>query len=316
MQIAEEIYPGVRDDKNQRFLYTTALAITSQGETVDRNIALADQAYEYYREHGVFPTDLKVKKPSILENLRKVNEAIAEGGGGEVGIAKLRKFFAKKMTARELTAATGVEPGQTLKDDVVWGSAMLGPKIGNGFYQNLNGNFKPITMDLWFMRAWGRITNTGVSAKGIGEQMNRFTTALDAGGMPIPRTERRRLELAEEILKQHERDYKLYRKEFDSGEREKSELVYASERLMYAHAGAMVEAPKNGTQRQWITAVFNRALEKLKEDHGLELTPAGAQATWWWPEKILWEEMGVTGKKRDTDYAKSLADLRDRKRAT
>ena len=316
MVIAEEIYPGVKDDKNQRFLYTAALAITSQGETVDRNIALADQAYEYFREHGVFPTDLKVKKPSILENLRKVNEAIAEGGGGEAGITKVRKFFATKMTARELAAKTSVEPGQTLKDDVVYGSAMLGPKIGNGFYQNLNGNFSPITMDLWFMRAWGRITNTGVSAKGIADQMLRFTTALDAGGMPVPRTERRRLELAETILDQHEKDYKTFRKDYDDGVREKSELVYAAERLMYVHKGAMVEAPKNGNQRKWITAVFQRALEKLKEDHGLELTPAGAQATWWWPEKILWEEMGVTGKKRDTDYAKSLIDLRDRKKAT
>tara|TARA_Y100000004_G_scaffold47959_1_gene52803 strand:+ start:1730 stop:10168 length:8439 start_codon:yes stop_codon:yes gene_type:complete len=42
----------------------------------------------------------------------------------------------------------------------VYGSYILGPKIGNGFYQNLMGNFVPITMDMWFMRTWGRMTGT------------------------------------------------------------------------------------------------------------------------------------------------------------
>ena len=52
----------------------------------------------------------------------------------------------------------------------------------------------------------------------------------------------------------------------------------------------------------------------LEKDRGLKLTPAGAQATWWWPEKILWEEMGVIGKKRDTDYKKSLIALAEQKK--
>ena len=36
----------------------------------------------------------------------------------------------------------------------------FGPKIGQGFYQNLMGNFDPITIDLWFMRTWGRLTGS------------------------------------------------------------------------------------------------------------------------------------------------------------
>ena len=40
------------------------------------------------------------------------------------------------------------------------GSAIFGPKIGGGFYQNLMGNFHPVTQDLWFMRTFGRLAGT------------------------------------------------------------------------------------------------------------------------------------------------------------
>ena len=101
MAIAEEIYPELKSDQDGRFMYTAALAITSQGETVDSNVRLADEAYMHWREHGEFPTELKVKKPSINGNLRKINESVAEGG-----IEKMREFFDNPMTARELTDRT------------------------------------------------------------------------------------------------------------------------------------------------------------------------------------------------------------------
>ena len=308
MSIAEEIYPELADDPDARFMYTAALAITSQGETVDRNVALADAVYMHYREHGEFPLDIKVKKPSVTENLRKMNEAVDEGG-----IEKMREFFDQEMTARELFEKTGVEPRQTAKGDMVYGSAMLGPKIGNGFYQNLNGNFKPITMDLWFMRAWGRITNTGVQKTDLTEQLERFELALIDEKLPVPKSKAGTIKVAEQVWAKHEKDYVTHRAEYDNDEREKNELVRAAERLVMHADGMMVEQPKNATQRRWVTSVFKRALEIVKEKHGVTLTPAGAQATWWWPEKILWEDMGVRGKTRDTDYLKSLRALKAKK---
>ena len=65
MQIAEKIYPGVGTDPAKKFLYTVALAVTSQGEVVESNVRLADLAYLHYDEHGVFPTNLDVADPNI-----------------------------------------------------------------------------------------------------------------------------------------------------------------------------------------------------------------------------------------------------------
>ena len=60
-------------------------------------------------------------------------------------------------TVREVEAYTNDEvSGETL-DEIVYGAAVMGPKIGNGFFANLYGNFEQLTMDRWLMRTWGRI---------------------------------------------------------------------------------------------------------------------------------------------------------------
>ena len=203
---------------------------------------------------------------------------------------------------------------------MLYGSAMLGPKIGQGFYQNLNGNFEPITMDLWFMRAWGRITNTGVGGGGdMPKQIERVKRALHEGGMPTPRSDEKVIEVAAEIYEAHEKAFAAHQKREKSKPKEqrekyqKTELVHAAERLTLNAEGALRQQPKNAKSRAWSTAVFKRASEIVEQQMGIKLTPAGAQATWWWPEKVLWEEMGTTAKERDTDYKKSLTDLAKKK---
>jgi len=309
MGVAEKLYPEIATDPDQRFMYTVALAVTSQGEVVDSNVTLADQAFEHFRTHGEFPTDLEVKKPSLNVNLKKVNELIARAGGN---IAEVRDFFNREMTVRELKAATGYGVNKMGVNDKVYGSAILGPKIGYGFYQNLNGNFKPITMDMWFMRAWGRVTNTGIGEPDLPPIFERFEKALKVEGLPVPKTEKAKVNLAEKIFTQHERDYVRHRDEYEDGRREKTELVKASERLVMSYDGTMVELPGGAKDRNWMIDVFHRAMGKL-EAQGIKMSAASAQATWWTPEKYLWDKLGVRGRDVVTDYAKSLTKLAERK---
>ena len=74
----------------------------------------------------------------------------------------------------------------------------------------------------------------------------------------------------------------------------------------------MVEQPLNNEHRRHMETVFKQATDKLAEE-GIHLTQASAQAIWWWPEKLLWERMGVAPKKQDTDYLKSLKELAAKK---
>jgi hypothetical protein len=301
MKIAESMHPEIAKNPDKRFGYIAAMAITSQGETVDSNVRLAEQAYKQFNETGKFPTNLEVKNSGINGNMEKMNKLI-----DRFGVKGTHEFFDKEMTVRELKDMTGYKVGRSSMDDVVNGSAVLGPKIGLGFYQNLNGNFKPLTADIWFMRAWGRMTNTGIGQPDMAPVADRLRNALKEEGQAAPTDLDKLDKIATEIFDQHERDYAKHSDEYKSGKRSKTELVYAAERFVDNYGGKMVEAPRGAQHRQFITSVFNKALDKLKAQ-GIDLSPAAAQATWWNPEKVLYQHLGGRTKDVFTDYEKSLS---------
>ena len=308
MSIAEEMHPELAKDADKRFAYITALAITSQGEVVDSSARLTEAAYETFNKTGKFPTDLPVADPGITGNFVKMNKLI-----DRFGVKGTKEIFDTEMSAKELAAATGYKVGKTGVEDKVYGSAVLGPKIGQGFYQNLNGNFKPLTLDMWFMRSWGRMTNTGIGHTDMGPQVERLRAALKDEGRAAPKEPEKLLPIAQKITEDHERNYSKNRDKFKSGEMKKGELIHAAERFVYNYAGAMVEAPKGANHRRWITNVFHKALDKLAAQ-GVHMTPAEAQATWWNPEKAIYERLGVRVREVDTDYAQALGRIRDARR--
>lgn len=127
---------------------------------------------------GKKPPKKKDERPDGLvwdEDKHMVQAPIAAGTAGEAIRAsigsygatlgtfgdenEMRKFFMTNWSVRQLLemgySVNGEAPGQTVR-----GAALLGPKIGNGFFSNLNGLFEALTMDRWFMRTWGRLTGT------------------------------------------------------------------------------------------------------------------------------------------------------------
>ena len=87
-----------------------------------------------------------------------LNELINENG-----IDSVLEFMDRDVTVKELKDNFGLSVSGELMGTQLKGSAILGPKIGGGFYQNLNGNFDPLTMDRWFMRTYGRLTGSLMS---------------------------------------------------------------------------------------------------------------------------------------------------------
>ena len=89
---------------------------------------------------------------AINKSLGQFNEWVQK-----YGIDELRKIMDATYTVRQLKQAGFKITGEH-QDTIVRGSAVLGPKIGNGFFSNLNGRFDQLTMDRWLMRTWGRMT--------------------------------------------------------------------------------------------------------------------------------------------------------------
>jgi hypothetical protein len=320
MDVASQMYPEIATDPNAKMAMRAALSITSQGETVPSNTRLATQAYETFAQTGHFPTDVVAKKGKFINgNFAKMNTLI-----DNMGLDGAREFLDTQMPMRDLknmdpSIIGKISPKEGM-DTPVYGSHILGPKIGGGFYQNLGGNYDPMTFDLWWMRQWNRKTGNLVGKQDFAPQQARLEAALQDptsmnpgelqayGGQAVPKTPQDLLNTADAVSAQHERDYTNFRPEFDSGARSKSELTLASEAYHDALNG-INEAPTSGGQRAWMRNVGGRARDILAEQ-GHDLTNADLQAILWYPEKDLYAKLGGRPSEGlNVDYASALRKI-------
>jgi hypothetical protein len=153
-----------------------ALAITSQNLNVDANTIYAEEQFEYFKKNGKFDPSREygAKAPAISSNLKLANLLI-----DTVGLNEAENFISKEFTVKDLEDAFKKATNKQLtisglRNDVVNGAAIFGPKIGQGFLQNLMGKFDPVTIDLWMRRTWGRWTGDVVGTGITEERMARL----------------------------------------------------------------------------------------------------------------------------------------------
>ncbi len=175
LSVAEDIFPeiGQKFEAKDRFL--GALSITSQNMRVMDNAKGAVKQYQHKERTGKFDYSIKhgAKADAITSNLKLYDKVEAK-----MGVKDLHAFLDEDFTVKEL-----IEWGRDFfgdkkfsiagySTDKVKGSAIFGPKIGQGFFQNLRGNYDPVTVDLWLRRTYGRLTglslDTALTAKDVG----------------------------------------------------------------------------------------------------------------------------------------------------
>lgn len=143
-----------------------AMAVTSQNLSVDYNSRYAEEQFSALRNTGKFdPTkEYGTKATSISKNLELANTVIET-----LGWEGANTFLASSFTVAELSETASKLLGREVSiagrvSDQVQGAAIFGPKIGQGFLQNLRGNYMPVTIDLWMRRTWGRWTGDVMEA--------------------------------------------------------------------------------------------------------------------------------------------------------
>lgn len=312
-------HPELNDDPNARNAFLVATAIASQGLNVEDNLAFASQQYAAFRATGQFPLEGKGESSgAMVANFQKANEMIAE-----LGADKFRQFLVTPFTVRELEYAGFPVGGETM-DTVVLGSSIFGPKIGFGFYSNLNGNFEPVTMDMWFMRTIGRLAGTlpAFEPAKFAKQVKRLRDSLDVQGdngvfanqfdpalVEAARTdEGMAIELARQAKKAHERDFKNNRADYDAKTRVKSDLVAASETMLISLEKPK-DVPASGGERNLLRDVVRQVVNIVAEQYGQRVPPAALQALIWYPEQELYKAMGVKLRVTSQDYAGAARKL-------
>ena len=303
LNILAKIHPELATDKNSRFAFTFALAVTSNGMKVNRNFELAEKAYTHWKRTGQMPTDIGegTAGDSINEAMAMFNRLAPS-----LTMDMFRKMMLTDFKVSQLNRM-GFEVDGELADTDVRGAAIVGPKIGNGFFSNLYGFFDALTMDRWLMRTWGRWSGTLLSQKPEllakqGDEListvNRlrknkkdFARLQEIIGVQIPQVpksiEERNAWLATVA--------NAINKASTNAEvrQQINDLNYGDSIRKQGNNYAKTldgqnEAPANGAQRAQIRRVFNQILQELRKTNP-DLTMSDLQALLWYPEKRLYD---------------------------
>jgi hypothetical protein len=339
IRVAALMHPEIRSDeaaashpsglfksaKESQCVFFAATAITSQNNKVHENMRYSLEQYRHFLSTGAFqPKGYGANGGAISYNLERFN-LLHERAGRDLGrVSRLLSMKMKMSDLRRVAAKNGIRiAASEMADETTYGSVIFGPKIGGSFYQNLIGNARPVTIDLWMMRTWGRYTGTLVRGEAIAGTVERLAKGLGKSiKSPAMRDlmEREGVLLDPACLSSMERpellsycrDLKLFweriRRGFVRGKvkedmTEKARKVMRSNRdaselkqkLAWPLAaesiadalGYPVDSPRSAGQRKWIREVVSLALDIL-DRRGYKMTAADLQATLWYPEKLIY----------------------------
>lgn len=347
LRLAALIHPEIATDPRAKFAFVWALAVTSNGMKVDQNFDLAEKAYSHAKANGgQMPTNIGTgtAAQAINNGLALYNEMLAKHG-----FEVLERFMTTKQTVKQIEQFTGFKvSGENLSTEV-YGAAILGPKIGNGFFANLYGHFEQLTIDRWLMRTWGRWTGTLIEenpgqVKAKREQLRALITSLspeDKKAFESIIGSKLKLsaldEVAAAIQKVSQKPANRVKMATiglasdEAGQARLAEILGPlkngqvrgsfGDELRKAGNGlsnyldGQKEVPSGPPERANIRKVFARTLDELRDEYPA-LTMSDLQALLWYPEKRLYDsaksaEEGATSYEDDEapDYANAAAKL-------
>jgi hypothetical protein len=296
-----------------RNVFNYVLAVTSNGADVASNSQNTFKVFDEFLATGKLPDTPdtvpgsgKAKKAN-LNAFRLHNEMV-----DKMGLERWQAFLNADINNKMLKDAglkmvTGEGMATPLK-----GSAILGPKIGQGFYQNLTGNYDPLTSDLWWMRGWGRMTGNLLEEVSPALQQKRFLAFKNELGTPDAKRIMGELGIKRSELKSKD-DYNEAARRvyayFNKGGFEDNNAFTRAAKVFRGEGTGVIEYPSGSAQRLFMRDVADRAVQKLQGDFP-GLKPADFQALLWYPEKNLYDKYGaVSARAKPTDYATEFAKI-------
>ena len=340
IKVVSLVYPKIATDTEHSFAFKWALAATSNGIDVNTNFRYASAAYEYYNQNGKLPESFEEggQSAAAMEiSFKTINDLIEEKGFKEV-----EEFMKTKHTRREVEAYTGKEvTGGFGMEELVYGSAIMGPKIGNGFFANLYGNYEQLTLDRWAMRTWGRMTGTLVNdqtklAKQKRQNIKAIIKALskeqkkafeliikrkltigdiDTLGKAIEKaTTKKANRVAMKEIAAFTDDLKYKQIFLDiMGQPKKGDKTVGLGDLLRKQGNGLAknldgqkEVVSGAPERRNIEKVFTQVLNILQQDVK-DLTMSDLQALVWYPEKKLYDSAKLKEAVVETGYEDNAA---------
>lgn len=326
MKLAE---PRISDNEAA---FDFALAVTSNGQAVIDNFAQALEVFRGYMDTGVMPENWNKggeRKKAMQTSFKFFNAYQASGTNMPIDMFLDTDFTVKELSdwVNQFNDDYGTNISMSVTenmDTTVKGSFILGAKIGQGFYQNVRGNYDPLTMDIWWMRMWNRligrpfkpaksaadmqknrniIIKQGLDAKdGIEKQLVDDTLQrLGTTRSKVRQSKGKIDDFSRELNRTWNSYYSRYQKE--NGTNPVKPQLFKTVGTHFKNLAPELQAtPTSGGERSYMRDVTARARQLLGQQ-GYDINTADFQALMWYPEKQLAEKMGVAkGKGDDNDY--------------
>jgi hypothetical protein len=331
------VEPSIFENETNETTFDYALAVTSNGTAVIDNFPYALQAYRFYQENGRLPV-AEWKQGGKRNKQMKLafkffNDYQTLYNEGQIDLP-LSSFLDSQYQVRDLKKVIrdmrdkynikiSVPSGEGA-NALIRGSLILGPKIGQGFYQNLRGNFNELTADQWWMRMWNRMVGNPFKTPPTKEVMQERRTklrelirapegpiekqiiqqAFDRSGLR-PSDLRSNKNLDEFSVEIRSR-WNSYYRNFQKAEKRnpnKPKFFKFIDTYVDGLSDQLMDAPRGSAERQFMRDTTFRARELLAQE-GVDINTADFQALLWYPEKRLWLSGGVApGRGSDNDYA-------------
>jgi len=344
-EVMRLVEPRIMASPENEAVFDFVLAVTSNGQAVVDNFELATAMFRFYTRKGRLPSSKKEfnkggeRNKAMLEAFNFHNAYLASGQNQALSDFLDDDFTVKELkeAANQFNEAVGFKamkiPSAEGANVVVKGSYVLGPKIGQGFYQNIRGNYDPLTMDIWWMRMWNRAVGRPFKVPLTDSQREERRVEIagllkKSGGLPK--------QLVNEVLKgqdqplteitqdpdlfdqfirdlnsRYQRFFKDYKEE--KGVNHDKPVIFQKVGTYVKNLSDQLQAtPKGVVERAYMRTVVEAARERLAEA-GFDITTADFQALMWYPEKQLFRALGVQpGRGSDNDYLDAAEILADK----
>jgi hypothetical protein len=328
-RVVSLVDPRVTQSPDAEAAFDFALAVTSNGQAVADNFQYALEVFRHFMDNGKMPTDTWIKggerNAAMLEAFDFFNAYQSSGAN-----MPIQDFMDQDFTVNELNdyisrfnAQYGTEikvPSSEGANAQVKGSYIIGPKIGQGFYQNIRGNYDPLTMDIWWMRMWNRLvgrpfvadpdldqgrSNVKGALKTAGKleqkMINQTLKEMGVGKRDINKDPALFDDFVTKVEKRYQKFYKKYKEE--NGVNHTKPNFFKKTGTHVKNLKPQLQAqPKGPSERAYMRDVTKAAIAKLS-DLGYNIETADFQALMWYPEKQLFRHLGVApGRGSDNDY--------------
>jgi len=310
-------FPELAESKYARSVFSALVAVTSNGERVDKNI---DNAIKLY-------ADLRMGKPLVAMGNRRPtalekNLVAIQDLMDDYGEANFENELRREITVKEMNVFLRSK-GEKTNNDYLANSRVpaaaiyFGPKLG-AFYANLSGSEGYLTMDLWWTRSINRMRGllipraTEASIGKFREMMGMpDATREEVVAASIPLRNKYKeygytTEL-EHLAKSKEPDTNAKKPEWLAKAKRVAGSAYPQ--LEFEHRlekmantihkneyEMLEEAPFGAGDRRFMYDAAKKAQSILAKD-GIKLTLADIQAALWYYEKRLYAKL--TGRTAD-----------------